>query len=90
MKIYFFWPFKDKVPTSECPESYEFYNTLKNRTSIDLVDNFEDADYMFYMMDLRNCYNLPHYKKNNLNMEMVTKLKNHKDYHKITFLYDIL
>lgn len=28
------------------------------------TNSFEDADYIFYMMDLYNCYNMPHYNNN--------------------------
>jgi len=62
MKIYFFLPFKTKL-TSSCTESYEFYITLKNLDNIKLINNFEDADYILYMMDLRNCDNMPWYDK---------------------------
>ena len=42
MKIYFFWPFKDKIPNSGSTESYEFYNTLLAMDEITLVNSFEE------------------------------------------------
>lgn len=80
MKIYFFWPFKDKIPNSGSTESYEFYNTLLAMDEITLVNSFEEADYIFFMMDLCNCYNMPHYKS--LDINDVNNLKNYKEFEK--------
>lgn len=81
MKIYFFWPFKDKIPTSDTVESYEFYNGLKNTENVTLVNSFQEADYIFFMMDLYNCYNLKHYN-NVLDVNDINNFKNHTEHQK--------
>ena len=78
IKIYFFWPFKNQTrPSNGSTESYEFYNTLEKIDNVELVSDFQEADYVFYMMDLRNCPELPHHKEQieNLNMELINKMK---------------
>lgn len=75
MKIYFFWPFKNQnKPASGSTESYEFYNALEKMEDIKLVESFDDADFVIYMMALRNCP-MPWHKVNELNMEIVNKMK---------------
>tara|TARA_B100000035_G_scaffold245676_1_gene214309 strand:+ start:9772 stop:10704 length:933 start_codon:yes stop_codon:yes gene_type:complete len=78
MKIYFFWPFKNQnKPKSSSTESYEFYNALDKNDDVKLVESFEDADFVIYMMALRNCP-MPWHNVNELNMEIVNKMKESK------------
>ena len=77
MKICFVWPFKNML-ISESTESNEFYQHLRKKENITMVDNFEDADYIFYMMDIRNCYNMPYYNLNDLDESVLNKIKNNK------------
>ena len=82
MKIYFFWPFKNQnKPESGSTESYEFYTAFEKMEDIKLVSSFNEADFIIYMMDLYNCYNMSHYN-NNLNIEDIINLKNNKEYKK--------
>jgi spore maturation protein CgeB len=78
MKICVVWPFKSPI----FGESLEFYNALKNKADIILTDNFDEADYLFYMMDIRNCMNLPWYNRNDMKEEVLEKIKNSKSYSK--------
>tara|TARA_B100000900_G_scaffold218746_3_gene185345 strand:- start:10610 stop:11596 length:987 start_codon:yes stop_codon:yes gene_type:complete len=68
-------------PTAVPSESYEFYTALEKMEDIKLVNSFNEADFIIYMMDLYNCYNMSHYN-NNLNIEDVINLKNNKEYKK--------
>ena len=78
MKIYFFWPFKNEnKPTSRSTESYEFYNALQKMENITLVNEFNEADYIFYMMALRNCP-MPWHNVEELDMNIVNKMKESK------------
>ena len=80
MKIYFFWPFKNKIPTRNQTESYEFYTALKNMENITLVNSFKEADFIFYMMDLYVCYDRG--DASSFDINDLNNLKNHKDYEK--------
>lgn len=73
MKIYFFTT-NFCVPTSKSPESYEFYNILKELSL--LTDNYKNADYIFYMMHARNCLDLPYNNNSELNVEKITEIFN--------------
>jgi hypothetical protein len=80
MKIYFFWPFIDKdKPTSGSTESYEFYNALIKIDNIILTNKFEEADYIFYMMELRNCLKMPWHNVKELDMELINKMNESKN-----------
>ena len=79
MKIYFCWPFNYTL-ISKYTEPYEFYNYLKEKNDIILVNNFDEADYIFYMMDIRNCYS--QYNINELDINIVNDIKKHTNYHK--------
>lgn len=83
-KIFFFWPYKNKNITSGSTEPYEFYNTLKIMKNITLVNTFDEADYIFYMMCTRNILNIPDNPPNidELDMDMVNAMYNHKNYQK--------
>jgi hypothetical protein len=78
IKICFVWPFKGDI----FGESLEFYNALKIKSNIILVDEFEEADFLFFMMDIRNCMNLPWYDINDMKADIVENIKNHKNYNK--------
>lgn len=73
MKIYFFTT-NFCPPTCNSPESYEFYNVLKNLSL--LTDNYKNADYIFYTMHTRNCLNLPYDNNSELNIEKITEIFN--------------
>ena len=76
IKICFVWPFKGGI----FGESLEIYNALKIKSNIILVDEFEEADFLFFMMDIRNCMNLPWYDINDMKADIVENIKNHKNY----------
>lgn len=81
MKILFVWPFKyDNImeSLSGSPESFEFYSRLIERTDIIITTNYNEADYIFYMMDIKNCYNLPHYSLENLDKNIIKQIKSNK------------
>ena len=78
IKICFVWPFKTEI----LGESLEIYNALKQKSTVYLTDNFEEADYLFFMMDIRNCMNLKWYNKNDLKDDVLENIKNHKNYAK--------
>jgi hypothetical protein len=78
MKICFVWPWNSEIQG----ESLEFYNALKNRNNIMLVDTFDKADYIFFMMDIRNCMNMPWYNVNEMNQTVLQQIINHKNYEK--------
>ena len=78
MKICFVWPFNSNIEG----ESLEFYNAIKQKNNIELVESFDEADYIFYMMDIRNCINMPHYNKNDMKKYILDQIYNNKDYHK--------
>ena len=82
--IYFFWPYKNKNITSNSTESYEFYNTLKFMKNIKLVNTFDEADYIFYMMHIRNLLDIPGHPQDmdELDIDMVNAMYNHKNYEK--------
>jgi hypothetical protein len=82
MKICFCWPYKENLLKSAEAEMREFYIHLKNNPSISLVDNFDEADFIIFMMDIRNCYNMPHYNSNVMDIEVVNNIKNHTNYKK--------
>ena len=73
MKIYFFTT-NFCPPTSKSPESYEFYNVLKDLSL--LIDNYKNADYIFYTMHTRNCLNLPYDNNYELNVEKIKEIFN--------------
>ena len=83
MSIFFFTTnFAPPGPAS--PESYEFYNILKEHSL--LTDNYKNADYIVYMMHSRNCLNLPYNDKNKLDIEKIKQLLTATDIKKrITF-----
>ena len=71
MSIFFFTTnFAPPGPAS--PESYEFYNILKEHSL--LTDNYKTADYIVYMMHSRNCLNLPYNDKNKLDIEKIKEI----------------
>ena len=76
--ICFVWPFK----TGIFGESLEFYNALKRSPKICLTDKFDEADFLFFMMDIRNCMNLPYYNKNDMDSDILDKIINHTHYSK--------
>lgn len=78
MKICFVWPFNTEIQG----ESLEFYNALKNNNTIILVDIFDEADYIFFMMDIRNCMNMHWYNINDMNQHVLQQIINHKHYEK--------
>ena len=78
LKICFVWPFKSDI----FGESLEFYNALLKNSNVILIDNFEEADYLFFMMDIRNCMNLPWYNINSIKEGVLNKIINHKNYAK--------
>ena len=78
MKICFVWPWNSEIQG----ESLEFYNALKNRNNIMLVNTFDEADYIFFMMDIRNCMNMPWYNVNEMNQTVLQDIINHKNYEK--------
>ena len=78
MKICFVWPFKSNIEG----ESLEFYNAILKKDYILLVENFSEADYIFYMMDIRNCINMPHYNLTDMKEDILQQIYNNKDYHK--------
>ena len=45
MKICFVWPFNSNIEG----ESLEFYNAIKQKNNILLVETFDEADYIFYL-----------------------------------------
>jgi len=63
-------------------ESLEFYNCIKEHSNLVLVDDFDKADYIIYMMDLRNVEKNRWYKKEDLNLDIVHKIRSHTNYHK--------
>ena len=73
MKIYFFTT-NFCPPTTKSPESYEFYNVLKDLSL--LVDNYKNADYIFYTMHTRNYLNLPYDNNYELNVEKIKEIFN--------------
>ena len=78
MKISLPWPFKDDISG----ETYHILNALKKRNDIELVDNLDEADYIFFMMDIYNCWNCSWYSNDCFNQEILNKIKTNKDYHK--------
>ena len=83
MKIYFFWPEKNKIPSSNDTEPFEFYTTLKKMENITLVNSFKEADFIFYMMDLYVCYNRRDVSSLDINdLNNLKNHKNHKNYEK--------
>jgi hypothetical protein len=78
MKICFVWPFNFNIRG----EGLEIYNALKERKDIILTDDFDEADYIFYMMDFRNCYHMPWYNKNDFNMKVLKKIYSQYDFSK--------
>jgi hypothetical protein len=78
MKICFVWPWNSDI---QC-ESLEFYIALKKKKNIILVDTFDEADYIFFMMDIRNCMNMPWYNVNEMNQTVLQQIINHKNYEK--------
>ena len=79
IKIHFCWPFLNNI--KEEGECYEFLIRLQKHPDVKLVDTFEQADYIIFMMDTRNCWNLPQ-RSMKFNQSVVEKIKRHKDYHK--------
>jgi len=73
MKIYLFSPYFEP-PTSGSPERYEFYKQLQKKSL--LTDDFDKADYVFYMMHQRNCLNLPHDDNSKLDIQKITQIFN--------------
>lgn len=63
-------------------EPYEFFKSLIDNDSIELVNNFKNADYVIYMMDYRNCYNMNHYNKIILNIHLIKQMCLYRQYHK--------
>ena len=43
---------------SDSTESYEFYSRLIERNDIIITNNYDSADYIFYMMDIKNMQNI--------------------------------
>ncbi len=80
MKIFFCWPFESSI--EESTESNEFYCALKNRNDVELIDDFNGADYRIFMMDIHNCVNMEHYKNANFKQDIISKIINHRDYEK--------
>jgi spore maturation protein CgeB len=78
MKICFVWPFKFNIRG----EGLEIYNSLKERNDIILTDSFDEADYIFYMMDFRNCFHMPWYNKNDFDMKVLQKIYSQYDFSK--------
>ena len=78
MKICFVWPFKFNIRG----EGLEIYNALKERKDVILTDSFDEADYIFYMMDFRNCYHMPWYNKNEFDMKVLQKIYSQYDFSK--------
>jgi spore maturation protein CgeB len=78
MKICFVWPFKFNIRG----EGLEIYNALKERKDVILTDDFDEADYIFYMMDFRNCYHMPWYNKNDFDMKVLKKIYSQYDFSK--------
>ncbi len=70
MYICFVWPFKFNIRG----EGLEIYNALKQRKDVILTDSFVEADYIFYMMDFRNCYHMTWYNKSEFNMDVINKI----------------
>jgi hypothetical protein len=73
MKIYFFWPYTNK-PTTDTTEPYEFYKQLEKESL--LTDDYNNADYIFYTMHLRNCLNLPYDNISELDVKKITEIFN--------------
>ena len=73
MKIYFFWPYTNK-PTTAATEPYEFYKQLEKESL--LTDDYNNADYIFYTMHLRNCLNLPYDNISELDVKKITEIFN--------------
>lgn len=78
MYICFVWPFKFNIRG----EGLEIYNALKQRKDVILTDSFQEADYIFYMMDFRNCYHMPWYNKSEFNMDVINKIYTLYDFRK--------
>ena len=78
MYICFVWPFKFNIRG----EGLEIYNALKQRKDVILTDSFKEADYIFYMMDFRNCYHMPWYNKSEFNMDVINKIYSLYDFRK--------
>ena len=78
MKISLPWPFKENISG----ETYHILNALKKRNDIELVDNFDETDYIFFMMDIYNCWNCSWYSNDCFNQEILNKIKTNKDYRK--------
>ena len=78
MNILFFYPYGNYVKLeSENTEPYEFYRHLKKMDNIKLVNSYEEADYVIYMMHWRNCVNLPYdsqERKDNFNIQLINKM----------------
>tara|TARA_Y100001958_G_scaffold158593_1_gene156945 strand:+ start:4795 stop:5793 length:999 start_codon:yes stop_codon:yes gene_type:complete len=81
MKIYFFWPFN--VPISlNSTEPCEIFSVLQKHPKVELVNDFDECDYVIYMNIYRNILNLPYIERSSLNIEAVQKMYNFKDHHK--------
>ena len=78
MKICFVWPWSTEILC----EPLEFYTALKNKSNIILVDNFDEADFIFFIMDIRNCMNMPWYNNTVMNENVLQQIINHKNYEK--------
>ena len=59
MNILFLYPYLNEEPDQNNTEVYEFYNCIKEMKNINLVNSYETADYVIYMMHYRNLLNLP-------------------------------
>ena len=75
MKIYLFTS-DFKPPSINHTEIYEFYLSLKNREDVILVENYNEADYIFYMMHYRNCLELPYDNHINLDRKKINTIFN--------------
>lgn len=63
-------------------EPYEFFKALIDNDSIELINNFQNADYVIYMMDYRNCYSMNHYNQIILNIPKIKEMCLYRQYHK--------
>jgi len=75
--IFMPWPLKENY----FGEYLHFYNEFINHKEIKLVNNFDDADYIIYINDIKNIYNQQHRYKH-LDLDLVNKINNYDQYQK--------
>lgn len=74
LKLYICWPYTKSMRVSG--ETMEFYLAFKKNQNVKVVYTFEEADFIIYLMDVRNCWNLKP-KGMKLDMNVVRQIKNY-------------